>query len=290
MNKKICIVTGSTSGIGKETALELARLGATVIIHGRDRKRGEKIIDNIRNDAKELKAELIISDFSTLEGVKEFAEEFKERYDRLDVLINNAGILIPERRITSYGAEMTFAVNHVAPFLLTHLLLDIIKKSKPSRIINVSSTAHWGPTINFDDLLSKTIRWKITNNIPIKGWREYQQSKLANICFTYMLSKRLQGTGVTVNALHPGTIRTRILRERKIINTIMNIAQNFRITGKQLGSETPIYLATSKDIEGITGKYYSNMKETKTSTESNNQELQKKLWEVSMKIIEDNLE
>jgi len=137
MNSKVCIVTGSTSGIGKETALELARLGATVIIHGRDRRRGEKVIDNIRDETKKLKAELIISDFSTLEGVKTFAKEFKERHSRLDVLINNAGILIPERRITSYGVEMTFAVNHLAPFLLTHLLLDTIKKSKPSKKINV---------------------------------------------------------------------------------------------------------------------------------------------------------
>lgn len=275
MNNKICIVTGATSGIGQVTARVLAEKGATVIIVGRNKEKCVQTVDNIRNLTNNSKVEFILADLSILNDVKSLAKQFLKKYDRLDVLVNNAGVSIQKRQETIDGIEATFAINHLSHFLLTNLLLDVIKSSAPARIINVSSALHTRTPLNFDDLEGK---------IKYGGMNAYGKSKLANVLFTYELARRLEGTGVTVNAVHPGLVSTNLSSNSggfaKIIWKIITI---FALSAEQ-GAESSIYLATSPEMEGITGKYYSKMKMVPSSKDSYDEKNAKRLWDVSLKM------
>src|SRR5215217_8106176 len=200
MGEEVCLITGATSGIGKATAMGLASMGASVVMVGRDRGRGEAAMAEIRGKSANASVDLLLADLSSQEEIHRLADVFKESYPRLDVLINNAGVIRSKRIMTADGIEMTFAVNHLAYFLLTKVLLDVLKASAPSRIVNVASGEQRNATIDFDDLQGEK---------GYKGAKAYSQSKLATVLFTYELARRLEGTGVSANCLHPGAgIRT----------------------------------------------------------------------------------
>ncbi len=271
MKDKIVLVTGSTDGIGKQTALELAQKGAKVLIHGRDLERGMEAVDEITSQTNNPAIDLFISDSSSLKQVRQLAANINSKYDRLDVLINNAGVYMKQRVLTEDRFETTFQVNHLAHFLLTNLLLDLINRSAPSRIINVSSMAH-SSKIDFDDLQSEK---------SYSAYGAYALSKLANILFTFKLAEDLKGTGVTVNCLHPGVINTKLLRE------------GFGSMGRdvKVGAKIPVFLASSPKVEGVTGKFYANrikgliQKEQRAADIAYNKDVQEKLWDVSADMV-----
>jgi len=256
------MVTGSTDGIGKQTAWELADTGAKVLIHGRNRKKCESTRGEIEKGTGNNQLKIYVADFSSLRQVRELAEEIKSSQDRLDVLVNNAGVYQDSRQITEDGMEMTFQVNHLAPFTLTLLLLDLLFQSTPARIVNVASTTHQSATVDFDNLQGEKY---------YEGYTAYALSKLGNILFTYELARQLEGKGITVNCLHPGSINTKLLRA------------GFSSVGHDVsyGAQTPVYLATSPEVEGVTGKYFRHEQETDSSSLSYDRGLQEKFWKVS---------
>jgi NAD(P)-dependent dehydrogenase (short-subunit alcohol dehydrogenase family) len=266
------MVTGASSGIGKETSKKLVELGATVFMVCRKQKGGEKAISEIEGASNKAQVELMLADFASLDSVRALAKKFLEKHDSLHVLVNNAGGVRATRSVTVDGFETTFQVDYLSNFLLTNLLLEILKKSAPSRIINVSSASHYGGHLNFDDLQMK------------KGYgimKAYSQAKLAQVLFTYELSRRLEGTGVTVNSLHPGAAATNIWKSPMgPFSFLGNISKLFLISPEE-GAETPVYLASSPEVEGVTGKYYDHMCEKQSSAESLDQATAKKLWDES---------
>ncbi len=267
MNARTVLVTGATDGIGKQTAIELARQGYRVLIHGRDKARGSKALDEINRDNCNENLVLYLADFSSFSDVKRMADEIKREQSDLYVLINNAGTFSKEKLLSKDGFEMTFAVNHLAPFLLTLLLLDLLKASAPARIINVSSNAHR----NFSEIDFGNLQAERTYD----GFTAYGLSKLGNILFTNELAERLKGSDVTVNSLHPGVISTKMQRA----------SYNLDGAGVEEGAQTPVYLATSPEVEGITGKYFSHMVEKPTSDLAQDKELQKKFWKISEELL-----
>ena len=269
MAGKICMVTGANSGIGQVTALELARRGAAVTMVCRSRDKGETASREIREKTGSGSLELMVADLSSQAEIRRLAEEFQTRHARLDVLVNNAGVFTRTRSMTGDGIETTFAVNHLAYFLLTNLLLDTLKRSAPARIVNVSSRAHTSATINFDDLQGER---------EYGGWRAYCQSKLANILFTYELARRVEDSGVTVNCLHPGVIATGLFRS---LPKILHFPLRLFLSTPEKGSETSVFLATSPEVEGVTGKYFVKKRAVASSPESQNSEIARRLWEVS---------
>ena len=272
MKGKICMVTGSNTGIGKATAIGLAGLGAKVIMVCRDRSRGETALQEIKKRSGSDSIELMIADFSSLESIRRLSAEIRKKYERLDVLVNNAAVLARRRVLSMDGYEMTFAVNHLGYFLLTNLLLDLIKAGGKSRIVNVSSDAHRGVTIDFDDLQMEK---------KYSSVRAYSVSKLANILFTYELARKLEGTGVTVNTLHPGVVKTEVFREMPFI--LDWLIKLFALSPEK-GAATSIYLATSSEVEGVSGKYFKNCKEISSSPVTYNQSIAQRLWEVSSEL------
>src|SRR2546428_2906865 len=201
MKDKVVMVTGANSGIGKAASLALAKMGATIVMVARNKERGEAARSEIIRESQNNSVDLLLADLASLESVRQLATEFQKKYSKLHVLINNAGLFNQRRHVTTDGYENTLATNYLAPFLLTNLQLDLLKTSAPSRIINVSSVGHYNGHINFDDLnLEKEYG----------GWKAYGQSKLALVLFTHELAKKLKGTGVTVNSVHPGTVATNI--------------------------------------------------------------------------------
>jgi retinol dehydrogenase 14 len=274
LNGKTILITGGTNGIGLITARELARLGAQVTIVSRSAEKCARVAESIETETSHT-VEWIAADLSSLAGVRQAAAEFLQRHARLDVLINNAGALFANHQVTVDGYEMTFALNHLNYFLLTNLLLDTIKASAPARIVNVSSNAHLRGRIDFNDLQGQK---------HYGGMRAYSQSKLANILFTYELARRLEGTGVTANVLHPGFIATGFARNNGFLyNLGMGILGRF-IRQPEEGAQTTIYLAASPEVEGITGKYFVDCKETPSIPPSYDQKLQEKLWQVSLEL------
>src|SRR5881409_3367919 len=272
MEDRVLLVTGANSGIGKATALGLARLGGTVVMACRSATRGEAARQDIVRDSGNSKVYLEIVDLASEDSTRSFAEEFKRKYPRLDVLINNAGVYTPHREVTPDGLERTFEVNYLSGFLLTHLLLDLLKKSAPSRIVNVSSSAHSGGTIHFDDLQGER---------RYGGFGAYGQSKLAQILFTQELAQRLEGTGVTVNACHPGVIRTNLGIGGASV--VVRFVRMF-FKGPAKGAETPIFLATSPDVEGVTGKYFANKRVRTPSVAAQDPDAARRLFDVSMEL------
>jgi NAD(P)-dependent dehydrogenase (short-subunit alcohol dehydrogenase family) len=263
---RVILVTGSTDGIGKATALELARRGAHVILHGRDQEKGEAVLEEIEEKSKNHHLDLFIEDLSSLERVRKLAFEVEYEYRRMHVLINNAGVFMPERKLSEDGIEMTFTVNYLAPFLLTRKLLDLLRDSSPSRIINVASVAHESARMDWDNL---------QGDRQYDGFQAYAFSKLALIMFTYALAEKLEGTGITVNCLHPGVIKTKLLRAG---------FGDYPGAPPQHGARTPVYLATSPDVENVSGKYFENCIPKRSSSLSYDRKLQEKLWEISEKL------
>lgn len=275
MNGKICLITGATSGIGKETAKGLAELGATIVMVGRDREKGEEVKKEIIETTGNKNIHLLIADLSLQKSIKNLAHSFKERFTHLDVLINNAGGIFGRRIITEEGIEYTFALNHIAYFLLTHLLLDILKKRTPSRIINVASEGHRFHRIDFDNLQGEK---------GYSGLRAYDQSKLCNILFTYELARRLEGSGITVNCLHPGMVDSNFGNTGPLwFRLLIKIGKVILITSER-AARAVIYLASSSDVERITGKYFIGRKPARSSRISYDVGIQKRLWEVSEKV------
>jgi len=275
MNGKICMVTGANAGIGKVTARELAKMGAHVVMVCRSAERGEAAKKEVEQTATG-QVDLMIADLSSQASIRALAATYLEKYDRLDVLINNAGVLFMERSESVDGLEMTFALNHMGYFLLTDLLLDRIKASAPARIVNVSSMAHSRGAINFDDLQAEQ---------KFGGMDVYSSSKLANILFTTELARRLNGTGVTANSLHPGFVRSNFGDNNgRLMKIVMPIAKLFAINTDK-GAETSIYLASSPEVEGVTGKYFVKKKAVTPSEAAQETAVAERLWQVSEALL-----
>ena len=274
MAGKSVLVTGGTGGIGKATAIGLAALGARVGITGRDPARTEAAAASIRAAPGSPAVDAFAADLSVQAGVRRLAAQVLDTYPRLDVLVNNAGGFWAHRHLTADGLEHTFALNHLAPFLLTSLLLDRLTASAPARILNVSSGAHARGRIDFDDLQGER---------NYSGQGAYSQSKLANVMFTYELARRLDGAGVTATVLHPGVVRTSFGAEDQAtsIAVMIGVARLFMKTPAQ-GAGTPIYLASSPEVEGITGRYFVNRKPKTSSNASYDTTAAARLWQASI--------
>jgi NAD(P)-dependent dehydrogenase (short-subunit alcohol dehydrogenase family) len=261
----IMLVTGATDGIGKQTAFELAQRGVKVIAHARTAERGAATLAELRQRAPGLDLETVTADLASLDQVRRMAAEVTARFPKLDALINNAGVMTVRRRVSSDGFELTFVVNHLAHFLLTNLLLDKLKAARAARVVTVSSNVHRSARLDFGDL-QMTHGWS--------GYEAYAQSKLANVLFAYRLASLLEGTGVTSNALHPGVINTKLLRE------------GFGGGGASVerGAATSIFLATNPSIAGTTGQYFDNLRPVRSSPLTYDIEMQRRLWEVSARL------
>lgn len=278
MQGKICLVTGATSGIGKATALGLAHMGATVVMVGRNRQKGETVQQEIRAASGNNEVHLLLSDLSSQQSVHELAVTFKNDYARLHILINNAGLMMFKRSETIDGLDPVFAVNYFAPFLLTNLLLDTLKASAPARIINVSSGAQADHYIHMQDLLAR-------KRYPIM--QTYSQSKLYLTMCTYELARRLQGTGVTANSLHPGFVASNFAQGSlgPIGNTLAKLVVGGLGISIEEGAKTSLYLASSPDIENVTGKYFVKSVPKRTAPISYDETLQRQLWEESARLV-----
>ncbi|UNC92178.1 SDR family oxidoreductase [Candidatus Contubernalis alkalaceticus] len=276
--RSIVVITGANSGMGKATSIELAKIGAVIVMLCRSKERGEEALQNVRAISGNNSVELMLCDLGSIKSIRNFCVEFKKKYQQLNVLINNAGVILPGYHQTADGFELHFGVNHLGHFLLTNVLLNILIASAPARIINVTSGAHKTGKIYFEDVnLKKNYTF----------WRAYAQSKLANIMFTYELSERLKGTGVTANCLHPGAVATSmgINRDTGFGTLITRLLRPFFQTPEQ-GAETAIYLATSSDIEGVTGRYFYRKRSVPSSKSSYDKAIAKKLWDLSKKLVE----
>ncbi len=271
---KTILITGATNGIGKVAALELAKQGPTIVLVGRNPAKVEETVREIKEKSSNPQVDGLVADLFSMAEVRRLANEFRKKYPHLHVLINNAGAIFADRQHTVDGYERTFALNHLAYFLLTNLLLDMLKADAPARIINVSSGAHLGASLDFDDLQNE-------QHYGAGGFTAYGQSKLDNLLFTYELARRLAGTGVTVNAMHPGTVATGFGENNSGgMHLAMQVLHLFSLTPQQ-GADTIVYLASSPEVEGISGKYWEKRKAIQSSPASYDEATQKRLWEVS---------
>ena len=271
MQGKVCIVTGASSGIGRVAALRLAERGATVVLVCRNEERGAPVLEEIERREGSGTATLLTTDLSSQRQVREAAAAFLARFDRLDVLINNAGIAgWGKRLVTEDGLETTFAVNHLAPFLLTGLLLDRLKASAPARVITVSSVAHRNAALDFDNLQGER---------RYSGFGAYCRSKLANVLFTRELARRLEGTGVTANCLHPGVVATGIFRN--LPGWMRAVLVSPLVLSPEKGADTLLYLATAAEVADVSGSYFVRRKPVRTSRLSRDPAVARRLWEAS---------
>ncbi|TXH20862.1 MAG: SDR family oxidoreductase [Elusimicrobia bacterium] len=277
MNGKTVIITGGTSGIGLQTAKSLAKLGGTVCITGRSEERAKQAVAEIKAAGGNNSVGYFVGDLSSLQEIRKLAAEIKRKINKIDVLINNAGVLYQDLTLSPDGTEMMFAVNHLGHFLLTNLLLDVIIESAPSRIVVVSSDSHYTGKIDFDDLsMSKDFR--------MIG--AYDRSKLCNVLFALYLARRLEGTGVTVNALHPGRVRTEMGNKHTdwLISGGWNVLKTIAAIPIEKGAETPVYLAQSNEVTGVSGKYFFECKEKAPAALCHAPGLQEQLWDVSLQL------
>jgi len=276
MQNKICLVTGANSGIGKETALALAEKGATVVMICRDQARGEAARQEIIEQSGNNAVDLLIADMSSQQSIRQVAAKFQQKYDALHVLVNNAGAAFRGRQESVDGVELTFALNHLGYFLLTDLLLETIKVSAPARIVNVASDAHKGANFDLDDV-------QLTKKYAL--FKAYANSKLANVLFSNELDRRLNATedsGVTVNALHPGVVRTNIWGGMiPLLGPIIRFIGRFVMRTPEEGATTSIYLASSPEVDGVSGKYFVDCAEKYPSRLAQDEDAARKLWEVS---------
>lgn len=273
MTGKVCMVTGANAGIGKATALGLAKMGATVVMVCRNQERGEEALCEIREESGNENITLPLADLSSQADIRHLSVDFKAKYSELHVLINNAGNVPSTRTVTEDGFETQFAVSHLAYFLLTNLLLDVLKASAPSRIINVASMLHHFARINFDDLQSER---------SYHPSLVYHQTKLANVLFTYELARRLEGTEVTVNCLHPGVTATELLND--YAPGPLRFLTRFFASTPEKGARTSIYLATSPELEGVSGKYFVNKRAVRSSKASYDENAALRLWKESAQL------
>lgn len=277
LNGKKVVITGATDGIGKETARQIAKMGAEIILVGRNKEKTELATAEIIESSNNPNIDYLLADLSEQNDVRKLADDIKRKFSNLDILFNNAGAAFPTRKLTTDNIEKTFALNHLAYFLLTTLLLDLLKNSAPSRIINTSSAGHYTGEIYIEDISLK-------NGYGMM--KAYKQSKLANIMFTYDLARQLEGSNVTVNAFHPGFVRTNIgISELGILGKLLQPLIFRKGISVEEGSKTSVYLLSSEEMEGISGKYYTKMRIKKTSDISYDVEAQKRLWELSEKLI-----
>jgi NAD(P)-dependent dehydrogenase (short-subunit alcohol dehydrogenase family) len=276
MKGKVCVVTGANQGIGKETAVALARMGADLLIVCRSKDKGEAAVAEIKSLGKSDTVRLFVADLSSIAEVRRVAGEIRAATKRLDVLINNAGAMHSERKLTPDGFELNFGGNHLQYFVLVEELLPLLKASSPSRIVNVASDAHLQQKLDFDDLQGE------------KSWSAisaYGRSKLANIMFTYELSRRLEGTGVTANCLHPGVVQTGFgKKDGGIFKLVISMVGPF-LRSPDKGAWTSIHLATAPELAKVSGKYFADMREKQSNTYSQDVAAQKRLWEVSEKLV-----
>ena len=273
---KEIVVTGGTDGIGKVTARELAKMGASVTIVARNATKAQQVVKELRAAAGHDRVGFVRADLSSQKGVRGAVETIKGRLTRLDVLINNAGAMFSRRELTEDGIERTLALNHLAYFLLTNLLLDLIKASAPARIVNVSSAAHNGAKLDINDLQGAK---------SYSGWRAYQRSKLANIYFTYELARRLSGSNVTVNCLHPGFVASRFgSNNGGVARVLFAAAKTVFAISEANGARTSVYLASSPDVDGVTGKYFDSRRAVKSSAASLDEQKWRELWRASEKL------
>jgi retinol dehydrogenase 14 len=272
---KTVLITGGTGGIGRAAAVGLASLGARVGITGRDRERAEVAAAAIIQESGNPSVDVFVADMSSQAEVRRLADEVLAAYPRLDVLLNNVGGFWAHRHVTADGLEHTFALNHLAPFLLTNLLLDRLVASAPARVVTVSSGAQSMGTVNFDDLMGEQ---------KYSGSRAYNQSKLANVMFAYELAKRLEGTRVTSTALHPGLTSTAFSAEDPALGLLVTLLRPFMKSPKR-GAETPVYLASSPEAEGLTGQFFANRKVKTSHTSSYDAAITGRLWQVSADLV-----
>ena len=265
MHNKTILITGSTDGIGKQTAFDLAELGNTVIVHGRNPERTKETAEFISQKSANMNVGFFVADFSSLREIRKMSGEIHSEYEQIDILINNAGVFMNERKLSRDGFEMTFAVNHLAHFLLTKLLMDLLQKAPQGRIINVASMAH-ASELDFENLQGEKF---------FDAYTAYSYSKLCNILFTNLLAEKMFDSPITVNSLHPGVISTKLLHA------------GWGSGGSRIqeGSTTSVFLATSPDVESVSGKYFSNSRQSKSSGISYDRDIQVQLWELSEKMI-----
>lgn len=274
---KRVLITGATSGIGEVTARELLRRGARVVMTTRDRAKGERVASAMRAQVPGAELELLEGDLSLMREVKQVAEAYAARFDRLDVLINNAGAVFARREVTSEGLERTLATNHLAYFLLTRELLPLLKASAPARVVNVASDAHRRGKLTFDDLQRER---------GYSGYGVYAQSKLANILFTRALARRLAGTGVTATCLHPGVVATGFGMNRPgLLKLSLTLVRPFFIS-PEAGAKTTLHLATSPEVEGESGGYYAHEKPATPSAAARDDAAAERLWRESEALID----
>ncbi len=270
------MITGANSGLGRAAATDLAKMGASIVMVCRNEQKGREAQSKIKEESGNNLVDLLIADLSSLVSIRKLAVEFQQKYSKLDVLVNNAGLFNLRRHLSEDGFEMTFAVNYLAPFLLTNLLLEKLKASAPSRVVNVSSVAHYSGHINFDDLQGEN---------GYSGFRAYSQSKLALILFTRELAIPVSSFGVTSNSLHPGAVATNIWsRAAGPAGFIMKLPTLFMTSAKK-GAETIVYLASSPDVENVSGEYFEKKVSKKSAEESYDNGIAAKLWDVSARLV-----
>ena len=273
---KVCLLTGATTGIGRAAAEGLARSGLTLVLAGRDAARTEAAVEGVRRASGNDRVEGLVADLSLGSEVRRLAVEFRARHRRLDVLVNNAGAIFTRREETAEGREKTLALNHLAYFLLTRELLDLLLASAPARVVNVASEAHRGTRLDFDDLDSRH---------RYSGLGVYGRSKLMNLLFTAELARRLEGKAVTANALHPGVVATGFGGNTPgLFRTLVRIAQPFMLSPEK-GARTLVYLATSPEVEGVSGKYFYRCREMRPSPAARDPESARRLWELSEQLV-----
>ena len=277
MEGKTCLITGASDGIGYVAARELARQGASVVAVGRDVFKTDDAVNRIIEETGNQNVRYLLADLSSQEEVRRLARDVREQLPSLDVLLNNAGAIFLSNRKSVDGLEMTFALNHMSYFLLTILTLDLMRDSAPARIINVSSSSHSSP--------GKFVLEDLPKPGSNRGYRAYGRSKLCNILFTYELARRVEGTGVTVNALHPGLVRTNIARNNGLLGRFVNFFIGARGMSAEQGADTLVYLASSPEVEGVTGKFFVNRQAVPSSTLSYDTELASVLWDLSERLM-----
>ncbi len=262
---KVVLVTGSTDGIGRQTALELARMGARVLVHGRSRQKTDRARDELKKAVPGAQVDAVVGDLADMAQVRALAREVEGLTDRLHVLLHNAGVFVHERQLTPEGFETTFAVNHLAPFLLTHLLRPLLERAAPSRVVVVSSIAHQRGQLDFDNLQAER---------RFNGYGAYATSKLANVLFASALAERWAPLRITAYSLHPGVISTKLLKE------------GFGAEGDSVeeGARTSVHVASAPGLEGLSGKYFVRSREATPSPAAQDKALRDRLWEVSEKL------
>ncbi len=278
MAEKIFLVSGATDGIGRVTAMKLAQTGGQVIVIGRDRAKAERVVDRIKRDSGNGRVDFELADLSSQSDIRAVANRLNDRLERLDVLVNNVGAWFQRRRLSVDGIEMTFALNHLGYFLLTGLLLEKLRCAPAARIVNVSSMAHRGRQVDFDDPQGAG---------RYSGWRAYQASKLANIHFTYRLAEILDGTSVNANCLHPGFVASKFGHNNDgWLKWSMILAQQLAAISETKGARTSVHLASAEAVEGVSGKYFDKSKIAESSAASHDEEARERLWRLSEELTE----